>query len=90
MYVCECVYVCVYVCVCVCMCVCVWCVCVYVSGASSLLSRYWHSSAAYAIASEVECGGKDSLPPLGHEVYRWPPDLLKPDVSEALREHMLR
>ncbi|KAL5506715.1 hypothetical protein EMCRGX_G008443 [Ephydatia muelleri] len=42
---------------------------------------YWHSSAAYAIASEVECGGKDSIPPQGHEVYRWPRDLFKPDVS---------
>ena len=29
----------------------------------------------------MECGGKDSLPPQGHEVYRWPRDLFKPDVS---------
>ena len=43
--------------------------------------RFWHSSAAYAIAAEVGCGGSDCLPPPGSEVYKWPHDLIKPDVS---------
>ena len=45
------------------------------------ICRFWHSSAAYAIASEVGCGDSTHLPPVGHEIYKWPQDLLKPDVS---------
>lgn len=43
--------------------------------------RFWHSSAAYAIATEVGCGDSTNLPPVGHKIYQWPQDLLKPDVS---------
>ena len=45
------------------------------------ICRFWHSSAAYAIASEVGCGDSTNLPPVGHEIYKWPQDLLEPDVS---------
>uniref|UniRef100_H3ALK2 UMP-CMP kinase 2, mitochondrial n=1 Tax=Latimeria chalumnae TaxID=7897 RepID=H3ALK2_LATCH len=44
-----------------------------------IVDRYWHSTAAYAIATEVG-SGVSSLPPCHHEVYQWPEDLLKPDL----------
>ena len=44
-------------------------------------TRFWHSSAAYAIATEVGCGDASTIPPEGHDIYKWPQDLLKPDVS---------
>ncbi|XP_062981894.1 UMP-CMP kinase 2, mitochondrial isoform X2 [Elgaria multicarinata webbii] len=44
-----------------------------------IVDRYWHSTAAYAIASEVS-GKVQNLPPLHHQVYHWPEDLLRPDV----------
>lgn len=41
--------------------------------------RYWHSTAAYTIATEIN--GKVQDLPLAHdEVYQWPEDLLKPDL----------
>nr|XP_004656591.1 UMP-CMP kinase 2, mitochondrial [Jaculus jaculus] len=43
-----------------------------------IVDRYWHSTAAYAIATEVS-GGLQYLPPAHHPVYQWPGDLLKPD-----------
>ncbi|KAL5506722.1 hypothetical protein EMCRGX_G008453 [Ephydatia muelleri] len=53
------------------------------------MAKYWHSSAAYAIASEVECGGKDSIPSQGHEVYRWPRDLFKPGMYDDPEDQSL-
>lgn len=41
--------------------------------------RYWHSTAAYAIATETS-GEVQDLPPAQDEVYQWPEDLLKPDL----------
>jgi UMP-CMP kinase 2 len=46
---------------------------------AALVLRYWHSTASYAIASEVS-GGLQHLPPVHHPVYQWPGDLLKPDL----------
>ncbi|XP_018121406.1 UMP-CMP kinase 2, mitochondrial isoform X2 [Xenopus laevis] len=44
-----------------------------------IVDRYWHSTAAYAIATEI-VGSVHSLPPCHHEVYQWPRDLLRPDL----------
>ncbi|XP_032623757.1 UMP-CMP kinase 2, mitochondrial isoform X3 [Chelonoidis abingdonii] len=44
-----------------------------------VVDRYWHSTAAYAIATEIS-GKVQNLPPTHHEVYQWPEDLLKPDL----------
>ncbi|NWX81477.1 CMPK2 kinase, partial [Nothoprocta pentlandii] len=44
-----------------------------------IVDRYWHSTAAYAIATEIN-GKVEDLPPTHHEVYQWPEDLLKPDL----------
>lgn len=41
--------------------------------------RYWHSTAAYAIATAVG-GDIGNLPASGSEVYRWPKDLLRPSL----------
>lgn len=41
--------------------------------------RYWHSTAAYTIATEIN-GKVQDLPPAHDEVYQWPGDLLKPDL----------
>lgn len=46
---------------------------------TSFLLRYWHSTATYAIATEVS-GGLQHLPPIHHPIYQWPRDLLKPDL----------
>jgi UMP-CMP kinase 2 len=46
---------------------------------AALVLRYWHSTASYAIATEVS-GGLQHLPPVHHPVYQWPGDLLKPDL----------
>ena len=59
-------------------------------------SRFWHSTAAYAIAAACEPGDTSDLPPSGHWAYQWPIDLLKPDivflltVSEAVRAERMR
>ncbi|KAJ8353133.1 hypothetical protein SKAU_G00207000 [Synaphobranchus kaupii] len=44
-----------------------------------VVDRYWHSTAAYAIATVVT-GRVENLPGPGSEVYRWPSDLLRPDL----------
>ncbi|XP_068135187.1 UMP-CMP kinase 2, mitochondrial [Hyperolius riggenbachi] len=44
-----------------------------------IVDRYWHSTSAYAIATEIG-GGIHCLPPHHHHVYHWPEDLLKPDL----------
>ncbi|NXX94029.1 CMPK2 kinase, partial [Centropus bengalensis] len=44
-----------------------------------IIDRYWHSTAAYTIATEIK-GKVQDLPPAHDEVYQWPEDLLKPDL----------
>ncbi|KAI1241218.1 UMP-CMP kinase 2, partial [Lamprotornis superbus] len=44
-----------------------------------IIDRYWHSTAAYTIATETS-GKIQDLPPAQDEVYQWPEDLLKPDL----------
>uniref|UniRef100_A0A8U7MPY5 UMP-CMP kinase 2, mitochondrial n=1 Tax=Corvus moneduloides TaxID=1196302 RepID=A0A8U7MPY5_CORMO len=44
-----------------------------------IVDRYWHSTAAYTIATETS-GEVQDLPPVQDEVYQWPEDLLKPDL----------
>lgn len=46
-------------------------------------SRFWHSTAAYAIATAVG-GPVSNLPEEGSEVYRWPSDLLQPTLVVLL------
>ncbi|KAK2878480.1 hypothetical protein Q8A67_019271 [Cirrhinus molitorella] len=44
-----------------------------------IVDRFWHSTAAYAIATAV--GGRvENLPEPGSELYKWPEDLLKPNL----------
>ncbi|KAK9960166.1 hypothetical protein ABG768_010241 [Culter alburnus] len=44
-----------------------------------IVDRYWHSTAAYAIATAV--GGRvENLPRPGSELYQWPEDLLQPNL----------
>lgn len=59
----------------------------------SIPPTYWHSTAAYAIATAV--GGKlGNLPQAGSEVYGWPGDLLRPSLvlmlSLSSQERMRR
>jgi len=49
-----------------------------------IVDRFWHSTAAYAIATEVSHGGSENLPPSGDDVFRWPRDLIKPDLALLL------
>uniref|UniRef100_A0A3B3VJ33 UMP-CMP kinase 2, mitochondrial n=1 Tax=Poecilia latipinna TaxID=48699 RepID=A0A3B3VJ33_9TELE len=44
-----------------------------------IVDRFWHSTAAYAIATAVT-GPVSNLPHEGAEVYRWPGDLLQPSL----------
>lgn len=46
-----------------------------------VLDRFWNSTAANALARNVQAkpGGYD-LPARGNPVYRWPADLIQPDV----------
>ncbi|XP_039604786.1 UMP-CMP kinase 2, mitochondrial isoform X1 [Polypterus senegalus] len=48
-----------------------------------IVDRYWPSTTAYAIATQV-VGEKDNLPSLYSKVYQWPTDLLKPDLVVVL------
>uniref|UniRef100_A0A1B6GIH0 Uncharacterized protein n=1 Tax=Cuerna arida TaxID=1464854 RepID=A0A1B6GIH0_9HEMI len=43
-----------------------------------VMAGYWHDQAAFAIAKEFQ--DIKHLPPPGDPVYRWPADLLKPDL----------
>lgn len=43
-----------------------------------VMAGYWHDQAAFALAKEFLRG---DLPPPGSELYRWPRDLLMPDVT---------
>ncbi|KAF7704310.1 UMP-CMP kinase 2, mitochondrial [Silurus meridionalis] len=44
-----------------------------------ITDRYWHSTAAYAIATAVS-GREENLPAVGSEIYEWPSDLLRPSL----------
>ncbi|KAM5163731.1 UMP-CMP kinase 2, mitochondrial [Mantella aurantiaca] len=44
-----------------------------------IVDRFWHSTAAYAIATEIG-GDIQNLPENHHVIYNWPDDLLKPDL----------
>ncbi|XP_068195170.1 UMP-CMP kinase 2, mitochondrial [Antennarius striatus] len=48
-----------------------------------IVDRFWHSTAAYAIATAVS-GPVSNLPAEGSEVYRWPSDLLQPSLVVLL------
>ncbi|XP_018539501.1 UMP-CMP kinase 2, mitochondrial isoform X1 [Lates calcarifer] len=48
-----------------------------------IVDRFWHSTAAYAIATAVS-GPLSNLPTEGSEVYRWPSDLLQPSLVVLL------
>ncbi|XP_033498144.1 UMP-CMP kinase 2, mitochondrial [Epinephelus lanceolatus] len=48
-----------------------------------IVDRFWHSTAAYAIATAVS-GPVCNLPAEGSEVYRWPSDLLQPSLVVVL------
>ena len=37
--------------------------------------RFWHSTTAYGIAEECA-----EIPAAGHNIYRWPGDLLRPTL----------
>ncbi|KAG9465401.1 hypothetical protein GDO78_018398 [Eleutherodactylus coqui] len=60
-----------------------------------IVDRFWHSTAAYTIATEMG-GGIHNLPDHHHDVYQWPEDLLRPDlvilltVSDEERIHRIR
>ncbi|XP_017332712.1 UMP-CMP kinase 2, mitochondrial [Ictalurus punctatus] len=49
------------------------------SHAPVVVDRYWHSTAAYAIATAVS-GREENLPAVGSEIYEWPSDLLRPSL----------
>ena len=59
-------------------------------------NRFWHSTAAYTIATETAGGDVSSLPPEGHWSYRWPEDMVRPHlvlfltVSEEVRDQRLQ
>ncbi|KAM4542129.1 UMP-CMP kinase 2, mitochondrial [Odontesthes bonariensis] len=48
-----------------------------------IVDRFWHSTAAYAIATAVS-GPECNLPSMGSEVYSWPSDLLQPSLVVLL------
>lgn len=53
-----------------------------------MFNRFWHSTAAYALAQVVSDNPNESkLPPSGDSIYRWPADLLKPDIVILLTVH---
>ncbi|XP_062595615.1 UMP-CMP kinase 2, mitochondrial-like, partial [Saccostrea cucullata] len=57
-----------------------------------IMDRFWHSTAAYGIANETS---NEDIPLEGHWVYKWPSDLLTPDivlfltVSEEIRKQRM-
>lgn len=48
-----------------------------------IVDRFWHSTAAYAIATAVS-GPLCNLPSEGSDVYRWPSDLFQPSLVVLL------
>ncbi|KAF7201724.1 UMP-CMP kinase 2, mitochondrial [Nothobranchius furzeri] len=48
-----------------------------------IVDRFWHSTAAYAIATAVS-GPVANLPQEGSELYLWPSDLLQPSLVVVL------
>uniref|UniRef100_H3DIU9 UMP-CMP kinase 2, mitochondrial n=1 Tax=Tetraodon nigroviridis TaxID=99883 RepID=H3DIU9_TETNG len=48
-----------------------------------IIDRFWHSTAAYAIATALR-GPVHNLPAEGSEVYRWPGDLFQPHLVVLL------
>ncbi|KAF1374815.1 hypothetical protein PFLUV_G00233000 [Perca fluviatilis] len=48
-----------------------------------IIDRFWHSTAAYAIATAVS-GAVCNLPAEDSEIYRWPSDLLQPSLVVLL------
>ncbi|XP_077394213.1 UMP-CMP kinase 2, mitochondrial [Festucalex cinctus] len=48
-----------------------------------IIDRFWHSTAAYAIATAIS-GPVCNLPAEGSELYRWPSDLLQPSLVVLL------
>ena len=51
-----------------------------ISAFDAIYFRFWHSTAAYAIATDCASGEESVLPPSDHNVYQWPRDLLRPYV----------
>ncbi|KAM9466180.1 UMP-CMP kinase 2, mitochondrial [Clarias gariepinus] len=49
------------------------------SHAPVIIDRYWHSTAAYAIATAVN-GREENLPAVGSQIYEWPSDLHRPGL----------
>ncbi|XP_025829477.1 UMP-CMP kinase 2, mitochondrial-like isoform X2 [Agrilus planipennis] len=50
-----------------------------------MIPRFWHSSAAYALAQAVQNDPENcTLPSNGDVIYRWPEDILKPNISLLL------
>uniref|UniRef100_A0A1B6KQ92 Thymidylate kinase-like domain-containing protein n=2 Tax=Graphocephala atropunctata TaxID=36148 RepID=A0A1B6KQ92_9HEMI len=45
-----------------------------------IMDRFWHSTAAYAIAQQTVERPNANIPPEGDSVYEWPGDLLRPDI----------
>lgn len=55
------------------------------------MDRYWHSTAAYALAQSIaDSGNHMPLPDKSDSYYEWPEDMLKPDVVIFLEvaEHL--
>uniref|UniRef100_A0A1B6KXB7 Uncharacterized protein n=1 Tax=Graphocephala atropunctata TaxID=36148 RepID=A0A1B6KXB7_9HEMI len=46
-----------------------------------ITSGYWSDQTSFAISKEYDL---DTIPEVGHSIYNWPEDLLKPDVSFLL------